>query len=184
MKKSMSLHDAAHLAAFCYSRLERHARRLVVCGSVRRGAPICNDIEIVMEPSMNIDLFGGETPVLDPIIDTLVRIGTIKKQGARYIQVVDIFEEEGISLDLFLCHPPAQWGSIVAIRTGPWQLSKFAVEKMKVNGLRHINGHVEDASNGNLIPTPTEKHFFDCADLPFVDPEERKALAKQLGAMA
>lgn len=179
----MSLDQAAHLAAFCYSALEKHGRRLVVVGSVRRGAAICHDIEIVLEPMMNADLFGGETPLLDPLVRELWAMGTIKKQGARYIQVVDIFGEKDVALDLFLCHPPAQWGSLVAIRTGPWQLSKLAVTRMRERGAVHQDGHAKDPNTGRLLPTPTEHHFFKLAGLPCVDPSQRTELAHRMGAM-
>ncbi len=177
------LDEACEIAAFCYAALERVTTRLVVCGSIRRGAPVVKDVEIVAQPMLNGDLFGGETPLIEPIVRICWELGRVAKQGERYIQVADICGQTGFNLDLFLAHPPAQWGSIVAIRTGPWQLSRFAVAAMKRRGFQHVDGHVRDMKKGTVCATPTEREFFAYAGIPMVPPEERTELAHRLGAM-
>lgn len=180
MKTPRPLHEAAHIAAMAYSALEPITRRIVVCGSIRRGSALCGDVEIVAEPMMNGDLFGDDTPILEPIIRAVEMMGEISKQGSRYIQVRDIFNEREFNLDLFLCHPPAQWGSLVAIRTGPWQLGQHCMAELKRHGFKHDRGGIYDSS-GKALSVPDEARFFHYAKVPLVPPEERTALAHRLG---
>lgn len=161
---------AAELAQrFCQD-LRPVARRVKTAGSVRRRKQEVGDIEIVVEPLIReVGLFGERLPDVDLIRSVADRWGTIKKGGQKMIQV-EI--SEGICVDLFLVTPPAQWGSILAIRTGPAELGKHAVTCMRERGLQHVDGHIEDR-RGEWVPTPREEDFFDAAGLPCLPPRLR-----------
>jgi DNA polymerase/3'-5' exonuclease PolX len=165
--------EAASIAEQLVRELEPVAVRVKAVGSVRRRRPEVGDIEILIEPRMiTVDLFGTMGPDLEPI-RAVARgwrsNGCLAKSGDRYIQV---FLESGLGIDLFVCWPPAQWGSLIAIRTGPAELGKHAVTLMRERGLRHQEGHVVDRS-GEIIPTPTEEDFFAAAGLPCLAPRLR-----------
>lgn len=162
---------AAELAQrFCQDLLPV-AKRVKTAGSVRRRKPEVGDIEIVVEPVVReVGLFNENLPDVDLIRSVADRWGTIKKGGLKMIQV-EI--PEGICVDLFVVTPPAQWGSILAIRTGPVELGKHAVTCMRERGFRHVEGHVVEEASGQLIPTPREEDFFAVAGLPCLAPRLR-----------
>lgn len=117
MKAKLPLKEAKHLARRLVSDLWQYCDRIEVAGSIRRGKPEIGDIEIVAIPKYaETDLFGGLTG--NHALDTLVwsNIGELTKGGHKYKQIA-LFE--GINLDLFIVTPPAQFGVIYLIRTGP-----------------------------------------------------------------
>lgn len=155
---------AADLAPVC--------ARAKVAGSVRRRRPHVGDIEFVVEPLAAGDLFGHVTHQVEPIRRVAETWGDVVKGGDRMIQVRGVGGIDGLTCELYLVHPPAQWGSILAIRTGPADLGHLAVTRMLERGLRHVGGHVEDRA-GALVPTPTEEDFFAAAGLPCLAPHLR-----------
>lgn len=161
--------EAAEIAKRLSADLASVVVRVKVVGSVRRRKPEVGDIELLVEPKTMPDLLGGTEPDIDSIRMTVRSWGRIVKGGARYIQVAAY---AGVQVDIFLCHPPAQWGSLLAIRTGPGDLGRHAVTRMIERGYRHEEGHVVDRA-GNVIPTPEEGDFFRLAGLPCLPPRFR-----------
>ncbi len=156
--------------------------RIEIAGSLRRGRAEVKDIEIVCVPLVGAedrDLFGepSGTDRLRPRVDELVRAGTLSwrvnasaEPGRRFYA---LRIEDMISLDLFAVLPPAQWGAIFAIRTGPAEYSQAAVTRCKSRGLRCVDGHLERVSDGSFVRTPEERDFFRECGVPFVPPEKR-----------
>lgn len=163
---------AAGQAEWLQGELALVTARAKVAGSVRRRRPDIADIEIVVEPRvLDAGLFGEPTPDIDSIRAVVAKWGHVAKSGDRYMRVE---RPAGLlPVDVFIVTPPAQWGSILAIRTGPADLGRHAVTRLKAYGLRHVDGHVEDAT-GTTIPTPTEEAFFALAGLPFLSPGARQ----------
>jgi len=75
----------------------------------------------------------------------------------------------------------SSWGTILAIRTGPSELSQWAVTRMRRLSRRCVDGHVE-TKDGERIPTPTEEDFFRAAGLDCLAPEERESREARLPA--
>ena len=96
-------------------------------GSVRRRQPTVGDLEFVCRPHMQADLAGDEFPILDVIEQAMAEIAVRLQGGQRALSYTELFGLKGLKLQLFVCWPPASWGSLVAIRPGPWELSKHAV---------------------------------------------------------
>jgi DNA polymerase/3'-5' exonuclease PolX len=144
---------------------------------------LVGDLELVAVPRMEADLLGPTGhPDLLGLEAELEKMGRRVKGGERYLRYAGLLGS-ALDLDLFLVHPPAEWGSIFAIRTGPAALGRYCVQKMRDElGLRHVDGHVRDARTGELRPTPTERDFFELAQVELVSPEHRAALAQRLGA--
>lgn len=107
-------------------------------------------------------------------------LGTWVKGGERLMQVSDVLGVEGLDLELYLCHPPAQWGSLLAIRTGPAALGVLAMTNMKKRFLRHEDGRVLDTRTNTMVPTPEEADYFRLAGLEYLPPEERDAYVKKM----
>jgi DNA polymerase/3'-5' exonuclease PolX len=177
---SMPWAEAYALAEHAAARLRPHVVRLKAVGSLRRRRERCNDLEFLAEPRMvEADLFGTMAPDLGGLRAALLELGTWVKGGERMMQITDFNGRAGLKLEIYLCHPPAQWGSLLAIRTGPYELGREAVTRMRERGVRHEDGRVVD-QRGNVIPTPTEEAFFGLAGLPCLAPNQRDQFAGEL----
>ena len=191
-----------------------HVTRAAIVGSIRREKPEVGDIEILAVPRMGPgDLFTNKRADTDSIIHELRKIGSVERSGERYIKVQLGKQGRGIewnkfkrskiaddwpTLDLFLCHFPAQWGTLSAIRTGPAHFSQAVVTRIRQRGWRVHRGavwmptaknavvHFEGVEPGAVlpietieerqyirIPTPEEEQFFDAAGLETVPPNKR-----------
>ncbi|HEX8276072.1 MAG TPA: hypothetical protein VF615_25770 [Longimicrobiaceae bacterium] len=137
------------------------------------------DIEIVIEPrEIDSGFLGGTAPDVE-ILQALARrwSGASLEKGTRAdARQIAAMLPEGVKVELYLVLPPAQWGSILAIRTGPAELGRFVMERFKRRGLRHVNGHLENAETGALVPTATEEDYFAAAGLPCLPPQRRHEL--------
>lgn len=174
---------AWELALEVARRLRPFVQRIEVAGSIRRRAALVGDIELVAEPLPSTDLFGPAGIDLEGLKKELEEIGEWVRGGDRYIRIRKVLGDRRLDLDLFLVHPPAEWGSILAIRTGPASLGKLCVAKMRDEGLQHTGGHVvETIERGETVPTPTEEEFFRLAGIPCMAPQYRESLAQRLGA--
>jgi DNA polymerase/3'-5' exonuclease PolX len=167
--------EAYALAERVSQLLEPVCARSKCVGSVRRKRPDCGDIEFLVEPyQVETSLFGEREPDADLIRYAFAGHGREVKGGDRMIQYADLFGAEGVVLDLYLQHEPAEWGSLLAIRTGPAELGIHAMLGFRARGLRHTNGFVAGH------PTPTEEEYFRLAGLECVPPWERDAYARRL----
>lgn len=175
--------EAYRLAEQVAEQLRPHAIRLKAAGSLRRRRPTCGDIEFVIEPPMvAVDLFGTCAPLVAPIRAALEELGVWIKGGDRMMQIEHVLGVEGLKCECYLSHPPAQFGSILAIRTGPYELGRHAMMELRRRGYAHEGGHVVELSTGNIIPTPEEEDFFRLAGLPHWAPVHRDNLYTRLEA--
>lgn len=164
--------------------LRRHASAITHAGTAslaeKHHAALVKDMELLVYPKPGHDLFGGdsyENAPLYAMLNKLLDDGVFtmhpeKKDGSRYKKLVF----EGLTVDLFICLPPAQWGYQMAIRTGPWQYSKWLVTARKWGGGLPSNLEIKDAGlylRGKLHPTPTEASFFKALGLLMPEPHER-----------
>ena len=173
--------DAMVMAAEVVQQLKPHVVRMKAAGSLRRRRPQVSDIEFVVEPRMvQVDLFGAEGPDLREIKRRLLEMGEWVKGGERMMQITDLLGRQGAKLDVYLVHPPAEWGSILAIRTGPASLGQYVVTKMRNFGYQHAGGRVVKQGTGEDVPTPTEEDFFALAELPCLKPRQRDDQLKAL----
>jgi len=174
----MQLERAEFLAGHLVKRISPFLKRVEIAGSIRRKVEVVGDIEIVAVPVMNTDLFQEQaTPVLDPLRLELQKIGRLVKNGNRYIRVH--LTKPDVYADIFIVWPPATWGSILAIRTGPHDLGKYVVTKCRERGFIHKDGHAVK-EDGTPVATDTEEQFFALAGLECPKPEHRDHLAGQV----
>jgi DNA polymerase/3'-5' exonuclease PolX len=153
-------------------------RLVQIAGSIRRLRPEVHDIEIVAAPHPGLDLFGeswsAQTP-LDAYAESLRSEGAWTKRhawGDRY----KAFDYQGVPVDLFIVRPPAQWGVILAIRTGPADFSKRLVTRALECGM-HVDGGALLDDSGSAVLHPevvTEEMVFAALGWNYRPPEERR----------
>ena len=177
--KRLPFEEAFAIASEASAILKPTVERLKAAGSLRRQQETIGDIEIVAAPFVERDLFGTHpTPVLIEVDRAMRSLGTWVKGGPRYMRITDLLGHEGLSLDLFLVHPPAEWGSILAIRTGPFDLGILAMMGLSERGYAHKDGRV--VKGEEPVPTPTEEDFFKLAGIDCLPPNRRDAQANTL----
>ena len=127
--------DALTIAQEWVDALKGDCLRIEIVGSVRRGVAEVKDIELVCipEPRRPSAEFGVKVfnTLLDKSLYFLEKNSCLEmiKGGDKYKQFW-ILKEGGvhvIKLDLFLVTPPAQWGVLMVIRTGPAEFSRWCV---------------------------------------------------------
>lgn len=169
--------------------LRPYCHRVEVAGSIRRGKPRVKDIELVCEPIVDVlarDLWGNvvaERVTLYEFLEAVRRVGgdfgpRLDRNGRpaigeRYQRLVYC----GVALDLFIVRPPAQFGLIYAIRTGPSAFSQRLVTQRRFGGYLPDGWHVRDGAlhdaDGNVVETPDEEDVFRAIGLTWIPPHER-----------
>lgn len=178
------LERARRVAEAIVEALRPACERIEIAGSIRRGVPAVKDIEVVAVPrGLVCDLFGS--PVLDQPhdldreLERLVDAGRLRARvtpdgrvrlGPRFKALEAVRAE--LPVDLFIVLPPAQWGCIFAIRTGPAEFGRRLVMACRARGLRCQDGRLVDA-RGRTVPTPEERDFFRACGMGWV-PEDRR----------
>jgi len=174
MKKKTMWEIAAPIAGYICEELSPFCTRIESAGSLRRNEKEVGDIEIVAQPIMKLDMFSAVTKEHRLNDYPFTQIGTMVKNGNKYKQIA---LHDGITLDLFMVTPPAQWGVQLLIRTGPADFSHRFVTKKKYGGLLPSNLRVKDGaiwSNNHIIETPNEEDVFEVLGIPFIEPKDRQ----------
>lgn len=158
-------------------------------GSVRREVLKCGDLEILARPKIvrapdAQSLFEEDTVPVNLLFDKVqecvsaglftLREGRDGKTacGPRYARL----QWGEIPVDLFMCLPPAQWGVLELIRTGPWEFSQRMVAQRHKGGTLPNNMRVEAGQmlvDGEPVEIPTEQDWFDLIGMRFIEPKER-----------
>jgi DNA polymerase/3'-5' exonuclease PolX len=171
---------------------------LTIAGSLRRGAAEVKDIEVVISPGHRPDLFGGEGfDLLNEALLFLTRSHRIQWRGrkgglsstppeldGRRYYAFAVLAPTPIPVDLFAVRPPAQWGPLLAIRTGPADYSRRLVTSALGRGLRcqdgrlirvNAKGEPQLGPDGQPIAldTPTEREFIERCGMRYLDPAQR-----------
>lgn len=162
--------------------LEPFCRRVEIAGSIRRKRPEVGDIEIVCQPFEDTvvtqpDLFGQPRGVLrTPVLGEAQLMTLARENGARWVKgglrYVKLELGEGCALDLFMVRPPAQFGLIYLIRTGPAAFSEYMVTRPKQMGMKVEHGALWQRYAG-IVPTPEEKDVFRVLKVKYIKPEDR-----------
>lgn len=175
------LAQAECVAAAIVEALRPACERIEVAGSIRRRKPEVGDVELVAVPRLvdgpRADLFAP--PPMVSALNGALRIleddgrliahPTKPADGERYKKRVAA--RSGLQIDLFLVLPPAEWGPIFAIRTGPADYSAAAVSELRRRGMRCEGGTIWRGNE--LLPCPEESDFFAAVGWPLRPPRER-----------
>lgn len=179
----MPLSDAVRSAEDFARLILPACERYMVAGSVRRQKPEVGDIEHVAISKVGEfvpdgAMFQTTGYLLLHRLDELRAAGTIEAQvkidgrtrwGDRYRACV----YQGRVHEVFLATDD-NWGAILAIRTGPAELSQDAVTRIKMRGrLRQQDGYLVYQNGGERYPCATEEAFFGAAGMECVPPQDR-----------
>lgn len=185
----VALLDAKAAAMELVERLAPACERIEVAGSIRRGAPDVGDIEIVAIPRIRTEtradgLWGDQTVTIDEteaLLERSVADGILEQLptgGERYTKMRHV--ATGLQLDLFRVRPPATWGVIFLIRTGPAQFSQWIVTEAKRRSFHVKDGALHRGSLGcaampcEVVPTPEESSFLEALGLSYRPPHLRE----------
>lgn len=170
----MPLAKAEEIAQRVVWELKGMCRRIEIAGSVRRRKAECGDVEIVCEPiswdgghevldwARRIE---GETLFAGPPAGWSSR-GAIGQRAMRLLF-------EGFPIDIFCVLPPAQWGLIFTLRTGPADFNMRLMENARRRGILLRNGRLVYASRRDALETPEEADVFKFCGMPWTEPEAR-----------
>lgn len=183
MKGRIPLARAAEWADGFVDRITPTCDRVVVAGSIRRRKPAVGDVEVVAMPRIVQlptpgDLLTGpgteDRDLLLAALNDIIAGGDLRpvKCGGQRFRQYQIPSLDGASLDLFMVRPPAQWGVILAIRTGPADYSEWLVTEARRRGLRVSGGQLLGKGDEPL-PVPDEEAFYSALGLRYVSPELR-----------
>ena len=144
--------------------------RVVVAGSIRRGRPICNDIDIVCMPKDLPALRKRATQKARPIA------------GGDGLFSVEL--PNGVQVDFFFVRPethdlagvqPTNWVTVLLCRTGSKEHNIHLVEAAKAAGLRwHPQRGVTSEDGQTLIASETEQDIFKALGMAYLAPERRE----------
>jgi DNA polymerase/3'-5' exonuclease PolX len=162
--------EAKDLAERLQHELARYTKRCVIVGSIRRERPTVGDIDLLCEPL---------PPALsgNAIHEKVHGWGTVQLSGPKWIRLTH--QGSHLPVDVFIVSPPAQWGVMLAARTGPATLWVVAKEELKKHGLDTEHGELHWVKNGvrdtraKRPPCPDEESFFALARLPYFPPSDR-----------
>jgi len=169
----------AKFAPFC------EPGKCVIAGSIRREKDEVKDIELVCQPSPENEVkFYSMRDAMDR--DGFWRLTQDCCNGPRFFQREKFAEAEGqwIKFDVFVVLPPAQWGVILAIRTGSSEFNQRIMNRLPKKGLRCADGQLfrvekspglfGDQEDLVLIPTPEETDYFAAIGMEWIEPKDRR----------
>lgn len=194
-KRMLNREQALEAVLFFHGLFDGTTEAGLAAGSVRRGKPFVNDVEYVVRPKMGsataqdglfevpveVDLFDQR---LSGLIEAgnVVRYDLIELEGggtraAPWGQFWKKLDVGGIPFDIFIVPEAEKWGRQLVTRTGPWEFSKALVTSRMDGGFKPMGVECRDGgvytSGGELIPTPSERDYFDVLEVPWIEPEER-----------
>jgi len=161
----MALEYAEEQARNLASVLSPFAARLEIAGSIRRAVHEVKDIEIVMirNPKKMLDLAA--------LLDSPGWIRVKGRPGGKYMQFKRT-PHSSMALDLFFVSPE-NWGSCLAIRTGPAGFSHMLALTWVKMGYASQDFKLIHERTGESHNFSEEKDFFRFLKIPYLPPEKR-----------
>jgi len=154
----LELQRAQSIADSVVKRLRPYCTKIEVAGSVRRGRPFVNDIDIVLIPK-------------DPwnLRYEIARLGPIKLRGDKIQRVI----HDGIQVDIYLADQKT-WATLLLIRTGSKNSNIRLTTLAKRKGWKlHASGSGLFDENGQRIAGDSEESIFEALGIPYQRPERR-----------
>jgi len=180
-----SLHEVAEALR---AELAPYCERIEIAGSVRRGKPDPKDVELLAVPKIDNrtaaepTLFDMPHNLLDEYTDAQIHAerwqhrldrNGHRSYGKRFKRIT---VDDGVAVDLFSVLPPASWGVLFVVRTGPWQFSKRCMTPHHMRGWLPAGCVVRDGAvwrDGERLEIATEREFFLLCGKPWVGPADR-----------
>jgi hypothetical protein len=201
------LKDACELGGIVAT-VETNIPLCVIAGSVRRMSQDVHDIELVSKPILKAPRpeFGGPLykTEFDKVLARLEEQGYIhflmggeklKKYEVHLLAFGLVQTLNPFKVEFYQCTPPAQFGVLLAIRTGPAKddnnFSKWIVTQRKNGGalpngyrVKHaavwredqIDAKDEPIKGESPISMPDEMDFFNFLEVKWIQPANRRAM--------
>ena len=164
----MKLSTARKIAKQVKDELSPYCDRIVIAGSVRRGKMLdVHDIEFVVIPKyeMQPDLFMTMQPTGKNLLFSHIRKTRDVTVGGKQGQKMVRFNVcDSIQVEVYTASK-RNWGYILALRTGPSDLSRILVTKLKVRGYKLDSGSI--LRKGSSVPVRTEHDMFRMAGIKY-----------------
>lgn len=203
----MDISFATEMAEWMVDAIKPACHRIEIAGGIRRGKQDVHDIEIVAVPYLKppVASFGDkviDATMLDRSLRWMAEARQIRlvKNGPKYKQI-EVLDCPGLTgndppnpflVDLFLVTPPAEWGVLFTIRTGPQErdnnFSQWMVTNRARGGALPDDFRVDEGAVWAVterqhilkapIPMPEEEDFFRFCDVPFASPNMRRSAWK------
>ncbi|MGC1272139.1 MAG: hypothetical protein WBC44_00425 [Planctomycetaceae bacterium] len=166
--------------------LQPACERLAVAGSLRRECDRVRDLDLVLVPKLLPTpgrLFddGELVPALDDLLARTIahrNAGLTRPRDAKNGPRHKELRYGRRKVELWIVLPPATWGVIFALRTGPADFSRLLVTAECYGGAMPVDHRVTAGRlmhAGRQVPTAEESDFFRALDLPTLPPRERTA---------
>jgi DNA polymerase/3'-5' exonuclease PolX len=180
MSEKLPLGRAEKFAAAIRERLKPFCERVMICGSVRRGAELCGDIDIVAIPQVRErkDLLGNVIERQSFLRDELLK--WVRTGRARWRESLHGPAEEAevyllalakCDLDVFIATPET-WATRILHRTGSVAHNIWLCERAKALG-GHWNPARGLTLHGVRVVATEEKDIYAALGLPCVHPFQR-----------
>lgn len=190
----VALADAKAIAQSLLEELQPGCRRIEVAGSIRRESADVGDIEIVAIPQRWAEtvpdgMFAERVVEHDALAEEVERLradGVLEvvtdkpAMGERYQKLRHV--ASGLQLDLFCVLPPATWGVIFLIRTGPDTFSRWVVTEARRRHFHVVDGMLHRGSLGcgaipcDVVETPEEGDVLRALGIAYRPPHLRDAV--------
>lgn len=178
---------ARELADELVALIAPYCERVEVVGAIRRKVTFVSDLDILYVPKLSVvqaALLDGDDETDNQVTQELQRID--RETGEFILQTCGPRMQSGfyksVRFDLFGVLPPAQWGVLMMIRTGPAELSRANVTRHESGGHLPPGHFVRDGALWSqevpsapevMIPTPEEADFYAAIGRRHSAPEER-----------
>jgi DNA polymerase/3'-5' exonuclease PolX len=183
----MKLIYAKSIAEELVRQLAPHCERIQIAGSIRREKPEVKDIEIVAIPKpYEVGLFESG---IAAVVNRWVKVkGELPCKYTQRVITLSIFvddpegtekgaiklEERSIKLDLFFA-TPANWGLILAIRTGSAEYSHKVLASGWVHrGYHSVEGILFHEKSKWERKVKEEWELFQLLGIPMPEPKDRE----------
>ena len=178
----MTNHDTYQLAEVVVAALRPSCERIEIVGSLRRGRPEVNDIDLVLLPAP------GQIPAIKDRIRRRCRVvtdgpDTVMAEMSLPQSWRSRLGQESVHLDVWFASQderdllytiPSNWGTLLVCRTGSKEHNIRLAERAKALGL-HWNPHKGVMRGESILAARTEEEIFRTLQIPLIPPAFREA---------
>lgn len=155
----MELKQAEEIALRVKAHLEPACQHIEIVGSIRRRRPFVHDLDFVLIPSNQGQLYSE-----------LMKMGQVKICGQKLLRCR---LTAGIDVDVYVATEET-WATLMLIRTGSMENNIRLCSRAKELGWKlHADGSGLVNESGKKIAGDTEISIYNVLGLPYQKPEER-----------